>query len=66
MTKSLTIFVQTLQTLHWLTVRQRPEYKILTVTYKAVYGCVPSHVSDLAKPSQPLRSSNELHLVPAT
>jgi hypothetical protein len=47
--------------LHWLPVKQRIEYKLLLLTFKALNGSAPSYLSNLIKsykPSRSLRSSN--------
>ena len=45
--------------IHWLPVEQRIEYKVLLLTYKALYGKAPAYISQLLSlyaPSRPLRS----------
>ncbi|KXJ15608.1 hypothetical protein AC249_AIPGENE21209 [Exaiptasia diaphana] len=54
-----------LKDLHWLPVRQRINYKILLLTFKALHGLTPSYISELIsvyKPKRTLRSSKELLL----
>ena len=54
-----------LRNLHWLPVKQRISYKILLLTYKALNGVAPQHISDLMtryKPARTVRSSNKLLL----
>jgi len=56
-----------LQELHWLPVKQRIKYKILTITYKALHGLAPGYISDLIlvrQSTRSLRSSAELLLTP--
>ena len=38
-----------LKSLHWLPVRQRIEFKILLITFKAVNGCASTYISSLLK-----------------
>ena len=55
----------TLQSLHWLPVKQRIVFKTLLITYKALNGKAPRYLSDLLtqyKPSRSLRSA-DLHLL---
>ena len=58
-----------LKNLHWLPIDLRIEFKILTITYKALYGLAPTYIKDLLKvyhPSRDLRSSKKnLLVVPA-
>ena len=54
-----------LRDLHWLPVKQRIDFKILTLTYKALNGLGPGYVRDLLKvkeSARTLRSSSELCL----
>jgi hypothetical protein len=49
-----------LKRLHWLPVKQRIEYKILTLVFKAMHGQAPQYISDMLELYQPprrLRSS---------
>ena len=55
-----------LQSLHWLPVRSRLDYKVLVIVYQAVYGPAPSYIQELLQIYQPkrtLRSQGELKLV---
>ena len=58
-----------LKNLHWLLIDLRIEFKILTITYKALHGLAPTYIKDLLKiyhPSRDLRSSKKnLLVVPA-
>ena len=47
---------------HWLLVEQRIEYKMLLLTYKALYGKAPAYISQLlylCTATRPLRSENK-------
>ena len=59
-----------LQKLHWLPVKQRVSFKILTLTHKAIHGLAPEYISELLhhyQPQRTLRSSSQLLLeVPRT
>ena len=49
-------------TLHWLPVRYRIEYKVLLMTFKALHLLAPSYIADLLQFYQPcktLRSSSD-------
>ena len=51
-----------LKDLHWLPVEQRIEYKVLLLTYKALHGKAPAHISQLLSPytpTRPFRSENK-------
>ena len=48
-----------LRNLHWLPVTKRIEFKILTITYKALNGMAPSYICDLLQVRHPNR--NLLH-----
>ena len=51
--------------LHWLPVRERIEYKLLLLVYKALHGLAPEYIADLLQPYQPsrgLRSEGKLQL----
>ena len=54
--------------LHWLPVKYRIEYKIITLTFKAIHGTAPSYISELitfkTNSSYSLRSNNKLLLCP--
>ena len=48
--------------LHWLPIRHRINFKIVTITHKCIYGTAPQYLKDLLTPvSNPrsLRSSND-------
>ena len=45
-----------LKKLHWLPMRQRIQFKILLVTYKALNDKAPSYIRDLLHPYEPTRS----------
>ena len=54
-----------LKELHWLPVKQRIQYKILLLTYKALHGKAPAYLTQLLSnysPSRPLRSQEKLLL----
>ncbi len=59
-----------LQSLHWLPVRSRIDFKILMLTYKALHGLAPHYLSQLLSvytPSRDLRSSDSgLLVIPPT
>ena len=40
---------ENLKKLHWLRIRERIEFKILLITFKALNGLAPSYISDLIK-----------------
>ena len=42
-----------LSKLHWLLITKRIEFKIITMTYKALYGMAPSYICDLLQIHQP-------------
>ena len=42
--------------LHWLAVEQRIIYKIILMTFKALYGLAPQYITDLISPYKPSRS----------
>ena len=51
-----------LQQLHWLPVSERISFKILLLTYKAVYGYAPSYIEDVVNryvASRSLRSTSQ-------
>ena len=54
--------------LHWLPVKYRIEYKIITLTFKAIHGTAPSYITELitfkTNSSYSLRSNNKLLLCP--
>ena len=56
-----------LQQLHWLPVKERSEYKILTISYKALHNMAPKYLSDLITPyisPRTLRSQDKFLLKP--
>ncbi len=56
-----------LKELHWLPVKYRIEFKILTLTFQAIHGFAPDYLRDLIQirelPNYNLRTSNEILLV---
>ena len=44
-----------LKALHWLPVRQRIDFKVLILTYKALNGLVTSYISNMFQEYQPAR-----------
>ncbi len=54
-----------LQTLHWLPVRSRIDYKILLLVFKCLNNLAPQYLSDLLTQYQPVRSlrSGDQHLL---
>ena len=56
-----------LKELHWLAVKYRIEFKILTLTFQAIHGFAPDYLCDLIQirelPNYILRTSNEILLV---
>ena len=58
---------ESLQQLHWLPVKKRSEYKVLTITYKALHNMAPKYLSDLITPyisPRTLRSQDKFLLKP--
>ena len=57
-----------LYSLHWLPVRFRIVFKILTITFKAIHGQAPDYICDLIRVKNPslygLRSNSQVLLVP--
>ena len=54
-----------LQTLHWLPVTYRVQYKLLTLTYRALHDEAPTYIKALLNVNQParaLRSNNAMLL----
>ena len=55
-----------LKELHWLPVKYRIEFKILILTFQAIYGLAPEYLCDLIQirelPNYNLRRSNEIFL----
>ena len=47
-----------LNTLHWLQVRQRIEFKILLIVFKSLIGQAPSYISELLKLKPNVHSRN--------
>ena len=59
---SSSVTASILDTLHWLPVRYRIEYKVLLMTFKALHLLAPSYIADLLQfyqPSRTLRSSSD-------
>ena len=55
-----------LRSLHWLPVKFRVQFKMLTLTYRALHGGAPQYLTDLLasyNPPRNLRSDNALQLV---
>ena len=55
--------------LHWLNIRQRIDFKIILIVYKAIHGAAPEYIRELSlKPasSYSLRSNNKCMLKPLT
>ena len=64
-TKKYDHITPVLYTLHWLPIRQRVQYKILLLTYKAIKGLAPAYICELISlktSSRTLRSSDQLTL----
>ena len=57
-----------LYSLHWLPVQFRIDFKILIITFKAIYGHAPEYICNLIDIKNPstygLRSNSELLLAP--
>ena len=57
-----------LRTLHWLPIKQRVIYKIVIMSFKAIYGLAPDYISNLVSIQQPsryfLRRNSELLIKP--
>ena len=56
---------QALKTLHWLPIRKRIEFKILTIVHKALYGTVPDYIKRMIRERTTgynLRFKKELHV----
>ena len=54
-----------LKELHWLPVRQRIKYKVLTLTYQMIHGLAPSYLCEMLTlyiPGRKLRSAESLLL----
>ena len=54
-----------LKDLHWLPVRERINFKLLLLTWKAINGLAPSYISNLLVPYKPVRAlrSSDKHLL---
>ena len=55
-----------LQSLHWLPISDRIDYKISSLTHSAICGTGPEYLSELVQiytPSHPLRSSSDTRLL---
>ena len=48
-----------LQQLHWLPVKEGINFKVLLLTWKALYGMAPVYIKDRITPSRHLRSSEK-------
>ena len=55
-TKKFQHISSVLRNLHWLPVTKRIEFKILTITYKALNGMAPSYICDLLQVHYPNRN----------
>jgi hypothetical protein len=44
-----------LKRLHWLPVKQRIDYKLLTLVFKAMHGEAPRYITDMLEPYRPAR-----------
>ncbi len=56
-----------LKALHWLPINRRCQFKLLTMTYKALHRDAPSYICDSLQwytPARPLRSGSTTSLVP--
>ena len=54
-----------LTSLHWLPIRQRIKFKVLTLTFKALNNEAPPYIANLIEKYEPprnLRSSDQLYL----
>lgn len=40
---------------HWLPIQQRIKLKVITLTFKCIYGLAPDYLSELIEPYQPTR-----------
>ena len=52
-----------LQQLHWLPIRQRIQFKICLLTFKALNGLAPPYISDLITRYRPARNLRSTHAV---
>ena len=59
-----------IQSLHWLPISKRIDYKILVLTYKCLHNRAPANLQELVQPYEPVRSlrssSKSLLQVPKT
>ena len=55
-TKKFEHITPVLRNLHWLSVPKRINFKILTLTYKALNGMAPSYLTDLLQVHHPIRT----------
>lgn len=59
-----------MKSLHWLPIRERIDFKVLLLTFKALHGLAPSYLTELIETYTPARSlrsqSKHLLLVPHT
>ena len=51
-----------LRDLHWLPVKQRIDFKILTLAFRAIHGQAPEYIEELVVPYAPSRSLRSAHL----
>ena len=65
-TKKFDHITPVLKNLHWLPIRQRINYKILLLTYKALNGEGPEYLKELLIPAAGLRSKEKLLLKTAS
>lgn len=54
-TKKDDSITRTLEQLHWLPVKARIDFKILTLVYKALHDLAPSYLSEIISPYKPSR-----------
>ena len=64
-TRKLPHIAPILKDLHWLPVRERINFKLLLLTWKAINGLAPSYISNLLVPYKPVRAlrSSDKHLL---
>ena len=48
--------------LHWLSVKQRIDFKILTLAFRAIHGQAPEYIEELVVPYAPSHSLRSAHL----
>jgi hypothetical protein len=56
-----------LKKLHWLPIKYRIQYKIITMTWKCLHGKAPAYLADLLKPlkhDRDMKSNSQMKLVP--